>query len=198
MTDKTIHILLVEDEAAHAELIKRAFVLATATHVSLTVASTLQEARQRLADTTPDLMICDLKLPDGNGIELIPGERETAPYPVLIMTSHGDENIAVTAMKAGAMDYVVKSETSFSQLPRTVTRSLREWNNMVERRRAEKAVKLNEDRLESLFKVSQTPWAAEDELINASLEEGVRLTGSHVGYLHFYNEDEDTIFFSTF
>ncbi len=192
MNDRAIQILVVEEEAAHAELVRRAFESA-ADHVTLTIVATLHEAEDYLADFTPDLIISDLQLPDGNGIDLLPREGETPRYPVLIMTSHGDENAAVEVMKAGALDYVVKSEKAFSKMPGIAKRSLREWDHIIKQKRAEVAVKLNQDRLESLFRISQAVWGSEDELIGASLEEGVGLTGSKAGYLHFYDEDQETI-----
>ena len=193
MIDRPIHILLVESEAAHEEEIRRTLGSA-GDLVTLTAVSSLQEAREQLAGFTPDLLIADLQLPDGTGIELIPPEPDNARYPVLLMTSHGDENVAVAAIKAGALDYVVKSPKVFSGMVGIVSRSLREWGHILERRRAEAAVKLNHDRLESLFRISQTPqWRTESELISTSLEEAVRLTESNAGYFHFYDEEEQTI-----
>ncbi|MBF0500656.1 MAG: response regulator [Candidatus Riflebacteria bacterium] len=53
----------------------------------------------------------------------------------------------------------------------------------------EKALRLNEDRLETLFKLTQMTSLPEGELADFALEEAVRLTRSRVGYLHFYSED---------
>jgi PAS domain S-box-containing protein len=192
MIDRPIHILLVVDEGSQEEVIRRAFDSA-AELVTLTSAPTLHEARRHLATFTPDLLIADFRLPDGTGIEFIPKEQDSARYPVLIMSSQGDENAAVAAIKAGALDCVVKSPKVFSGMVGIVSRSLREWGHILERRRAEAAVKLNQERLEALFKISQTPWRTEEELIGTSLEEGVRLTESKAGYLHFYDEQRQTI-----
>jgi len=192
MNDRAIQILLVEEETTQAEEIRRSFETA-GVPVALTIIATLREAREYLAAGAPDLVICDLHLPDGNGINLLPREEETPRYPVLFMTAHGDEIAAVEVMKAGALDYVVKSEKVFAGMPGIVKRSLREWDHIVQRKRAEATVKLNEERLESLFRLSQKAWGSETELIDASLEEGVRLTGSKAGYLHFYDEDQKTI-----
>jgi PAS domain S-box-containing protein len=56
-----------------------------------------------------------------------------------------------------------------------------------------KEILLNEERFETLFKLSQMTSASEEEIISFALEEVVRLTESRVGYLHFINEDIDTI-----
>ena len=74
MTANIPHVLLVEDEDAHTELIHRAFE-DEANLVNLTIARSLQEARNYLAAFTPDLVIVDFLLPDGKGTELLPAER---------------------------------------------------------------------------------------------------------------------------
>jgi signal transduction histidine kinase/DNA-binding response OmpR family regulator len=136
MKEHTIHILLVEDEPAHVELIRRAFE-AQSEAARLTVAHTLQEAQDHLARAHPDLIITDLRLPDGDGSELLPANPDEAVYPLIILTSHGSEEVAVEVMKAGALDYVVKSEAAFAAMPRIVERVLKGWSHFVERKQAE-------------------------------------------------------------
>ena len=68
MTSKKTHILLIEDEKAHAELIRRAF-KSHPKEVGLTITTSLYEAQQYLAKSIPDLVIADLFLPDGKGVE---------------------------------------------------------------------------------------------------------------------------------
>jgi|WetSurMetagenome_2_1015567.scaffolds.fasta_scaffold00155_3 hypothetical protein len=62
-----------------------------------------------------------------------------------------------------------------------------------ERKRAEESLRLNKDRLESLLKLSHIEAKVEKDIIDFALEEVVRLTKSKGGYLHFFNEDEQTI-----
>jgi signal transduction histidine kinase len=136
MTAKTLQLLLVEDNPAHAELIRRAF-LSSDRQVELTVARTLQEARAALATVQPDLAIIDLLLPDGRGLELLPGDESAAYYPSVMMTSHGNEQAAVEAIKTGAVDYVVKSEATLADMPHIAERVLRAWGHISERKRLE-------------------------------------------------------------
>ena len=146
MNGKDLRILLVEDEVAHAELIRRAFSARDQT-IELTVAHSLDQARASLAATAPDLIISDLRLPDGDGVELLPADRSRPPYPVVIMTSHGDEQVAVEAIKAGALDYVVKSELTLAEMPRIAERALREWGHITERQRAEQTAQQAQENL---------------------------------------------------
>ena len=144
MNNRMIHILLIEDDKAHIELIRRAFE-SQAGLVKLIIAHNLQEAHECIVKSIPDLIIADLRLPDGQGSELLPPDMRDSLYPVIIMTSHGDEQVAVEAMKAGALDYVVKSDVTLTEMPRIAERTLREWGHIIERRRAEEALhKLNE------------------------------------------------------
>jgi PAS domain S-box-containing protein len=154
MDEATVSILLVEDEAAHANLIKRAFGRRE-NRERLIVAASLEEARAHLSqELPPDLVIADLLLPDGRGTELLPSEGEEYPYPVMIMTSHGDEKVAVEAIKGGAVDYVVKSAHVLADLPHIAERAMREWGHIVDRRRAEKALQRSERRFRRLFEHS--------------------------------------------
>lgn len=146
MGRKTTHILLVEDEEAHGELIRRAFET-QAEGVTLTVVRTLREARATLAESTPDLVIADIRLPDGNGLEILPPEKEGVCFPVVVLTGHGDERAAVEAMKRGALDYVVKSEATLANTPHITSRTLREWGHITARKRAEDALRRSENEL---------------------------------------------------
>ena len=143
-------ILIVEDDPAHDALIRRAFE-EYATPARLTTARSLREALVTLEATKPDLVITDLRLPDGDGGELVRSLRDRAPCPVVVMTAFGDQKVAVEAMRLGALDYVVKSELAFAEMPHVAARALREWGHLVERRRAEEALRSSEEKHRSLI-----------------------------------------------
>ncbi len=146
MDDDAVHILLVEDEAAHAELIARAFELYDQ-KVQLSVSRSLAEARSFLKrHLPPTLIIADWRLPDGEGLELLSIDSAPQTIPIVIMTSHGNERVAVEAIKIGAIDYIVKSETTLLEMPQIAARALRQWQHVVERRRAELALRESEAR----------------------------------------------------
>jgi diguanylate cyclase (GGDEF)-like protein/PAS domain S-box-containing protein len=131
--NKIVNILLVEDEEAHAELMRRAFERYPEKY-QLNIVGTISQARLILAESPPDIVIADMKLPDGDSIELLPGSIEQAEIPFIIITSYGDEHAAVTVIKNGALDYVPKSEEMLANMQRIIERSLREWVNIVERK----------------------------------------------------------------
>ncbi len=86
-------------------------------------------------------------LPDGKGNALLPGKNEDLLFPVVVMTSYGDEKAAVEAMKAGALDYIAKSETMLRDMPHLVTQALREWHHITKRRKAEASLAEEKERL---------------------------------------------------
>jgi PAS domain S-box-containing protein len=150
MNEKNIYILLVEDEDSHADLIFRSFESATVP-MDLVRVRNIKEAHISIAGTTPDLIIADYLLTDGKGTELIPVNKEEHPYPIVIMTSHGDEEIAVQAMKAGAFDYIVKSVTILDDMLNICEKILLEWNYTIRHKIVEKELKESEARFKSIL-----------------------------------------------
>lgn len=125
------NILLVEDDENHAALINRAF--ATESHCRLVVTSTLEQAKSQLDLSSPDLIITDVKLPDGHGTELlVPG----SDCPTIVMTSYSDEKVAINAIRSGAAEYIVKTAETMASLPRTASRVMREWRLVIEQKLA--------------------------------------------------------------
>ncbi|MDR3458749.1 MAG: response regulator [Verrucomicrobiae bacterium] len=127
-------ILLIEDEADHAELIGRALQGAPSDYEILH-ARNLAAAREMLVLAVPDLALVDYRLPDGRGDEFV--VSAAGRFPVILLTAFGNERTAVEAIKAGALDYVVKSPEMFADMTHLVQRSLREWENINERKHAE-------------------------------------------------------------
>jgi len=155
---KAAVILVVEDNESHVELIRRALV-PKGKQFNLAIAGTLAEARKKLAHASPDLLIVDYQLPDGKGIELLPGNPNQLSFPVVMMTGHGDEKIATAAMKAGAIDYIVKSDKTLADMPYVIERILQEWQRNIERKLAESRLAKTELRyLNLVASVSALPW----------------------------------------
>jgi DNA-binding NtrC family response regulator len=95
-------ILIVDDEAVIRSALRR---LLEREGYATAEAGRLDEARRMCSGSSFDLVICDLRLPDGDGMELMPDCGDT---PVLIMTSFASVRSAVDAMRQGAADYIAK------------------------------------------------------------------------------------------
>lgn len=139
MMDNSIHILLIEDEPAHAELIQRAFE-DRGDGARLTITPTLAEARAQLNKLEPTIIVADWRLPDGDSSSLLTDPHHPHSPPIVIMTSYGTERMAVEAMRLGALDYIVKSSESMADMPHIVERAVRQWETLREQERMQSAL----------------------------------------------------------
>lgn len=107
-----LRVLHVEDSPVDADLIRRQLARQDA-DIVLDRVPTLEMARARLADAGRyDLALLDINLPDGNGFELLDEiQARKLPLAVVVLTGSGDVNAAITALKAGADDYLVKQNS---------------------------------------------------------------------------------------
>ncbi len=147
-------ILVVEDDDSHAELVRRSFE-SLPEEYRLHVAGCLHDARQVMEIDTPCLVLTDFRLPDGDGCDLV--KMVSGACPVVMMTSQGNEQLAVDAMKAGIMDYVVKSEAAFSAVPHIAKRAIREWSCIQARQQAENRLNEQVHFLHQLLDALPTP-----------------------------------------
>ena len=86
-----------------------------------------QEAITKIRQNQNVLMLLDYVLPDMNGKQLVQSLSEQGhSVPFVVMTGHGDQNIAVEMMKLGARDYVVKDSDFMERLPQVINRTLKE------------------------------------------------------------------------
>lgn len=105
MTDLHTHILIVEDEADI-----RRFVRLTLESEGHTVheAATLQRGLIEAGTRRPDLVVLDLGLPDGDGVDLIRDLRTWSAMPIIVLSARSAEASKIAALDAGADDYLVK------------------------------------------------------------------------------------------
>lgn len=98
-------ILIIEDDAAIAALLERSL---KQHHYQTLHVSTLKEARMQLQTHTPQLILLDLGLPDGDGKSLIPHLRRSLQTPIIVLSARREEQEIVAALDLGADDYVTK------------------------------------------------------------------------------------------
>ena len=120
-----MNILYVEDDSVDVELARRALRQADA-GVQVISASTVEEALAALTHNREsaaqfDLVLTDLRLPDGSGLDILYAIRHAQlPLPVVVLTGQGDEDVAISAIKAGADDYITKRGDYHRRLPEIV------------------------------------------------------------------------------
>jgi two-component system, NtrC family, response regulator PilR len=100
------HVLVVDDE----EDIRELFILTLQRMgLSCDTAALLSEGIQLIDKKNYDLVLTDMRLPDGDGIELVRHVQKTKPHiPIAVITAYGNIESAVNTLKAGAFDYVSK------------------------------------------------------------------------------------------
>ncbi|HQQ64388.1 MAG TPA: two-component system response regulator KdpE [Pseudomonadales bacterium] len=105
MSSNVLNILVIEDDAQI-----RHFICSTLNAESWRVfeAGTLKQGLVEAGTRKPDLVILDLGLPDGNGIDFIREFRCWSPAPVIVLSARTEEHDKVAALDAGADDYLTK------------------------------------------------------------------------------------------
>lgn len=98
--------LIVDDEPDILELVTMTL---SEMDVDTVTAENLSQARQALSQQAFDVCFTDMRLPDGNGLDLVSHIQKTMPtLPVAVITAYGNVDLAVQALKAGAFDFVSK------------------------------------------------------------------------------------------
>lgn len=101
-----IRALVIDDEPDIRELLE---ITLSRMAIDVDSAADISEAKQRLDSTQYDICLTDMKLPDGNGIDLVRHiQKHHSNLPVAVITAHGSMDVAIEAMKAGAFDFVSK------------------------------------------------------------------------------------------
>ncbi len=140
-------ILLVEDSPGDARLVEILLGEGAPAHTfHLDHVENLGDALGRLGDTTYDVVLLDLSLPDSHGLDTLNAVLTAAPrLPIVVLTGTADNEVALKAVHSGAQDYLVKGEGD----GRTIHRAL---SYAIERTRAEEALRDSEARFRALFK----------------------------------------------
>jgi len=122
---EAIRVLLVEDEAGDAHLVKMKLKQTQGESFDLTWAQSLSEAQHYLDASPFDVMLLDLSLPDSEGLATVYSARNMAmSIPIVVLSGRGDTDFALTALEAGAVDYMVKGDFGYDGLARVIRYAL--------------------------------------------------------------------------
>ncbi|RUT08969.1 hypothetical protein DSM106972_010220 [Dulcicalothrix desertica PCC 7102] len=123
--EKTLKILVVDDDEVDRMTVRRALYNAGVLAV-LSEVDTCSEAIKLVHTNSYDCVFLDYRLPDGDGLTLISQLRaENIKVPLVVLTGQSDELIAVELMKAGANDYLSKSQVSSETLAQVLRNAIR-------------------------------------------------------------------------
>jgi diguanylate cyclase (GGDEF)-like protein/PAS domain S-box-containing protein len=142
MSDKTIKILLVEDNPGDARLIREMLNDPRSHDMELSHVVCLSDAEKFLAEHSVDIILLDLGLPDAQGLAAVRRTHDLAPrVPLVVLTGMDDERLASEALQDGVQDYIVKGQIETPGLLRSLRYS-------IERKRMEEALFEEKERAE--------------------------------------------------
>ena len=146
-------ILYVEDEIAHVELTQRTLEDNFQEDFVLFHRESLRSALELLqSEADIDIVLADLRLPDGSGLDLLYKIQELQlPPAVVLVTGQGDQEVAVKALKAGAADYLVKQSDYLHRLPVVISNAIAQ-NRLVREQAAKREAEIKYQSL-----IEQTP-----------------------------------------
>ena len=126
------YVMVVEDDETVADVLRD--VLA-GEPLELEFATSGDEAVRRVSERCPDLILTDISLPGKTGLDVMRHARSVDPeVAVILMTGYASVQTAIDALRQGASDYVTKPFDDISEIPRTVSRHLRNRRLKVENR----------------------------------------------------------------
>jgi signal transduction histidine kinase len=125
MKEKALRVLLVEDNAGDARLLREMFSKERPDSFALTHLLRMSEAVIHLEKGEVDIVLLDMGLPDEHGLDTVRRAHAVAPeVPLIVLTGLDDEALAAEAMKQGAQDYLIKGQIENRALPRALRHAI--------------------------------------------------------------------------
>jgi signal transduction histidine kinase len=125
MKEKALQVLVIEDNAGDVRLLREMFSKERADSFELTHLLRMSDAEAHLAKGGVDIVLLDMGLPDGHGLDTVRRAHAVAPgVPMIVLTGLDDEALAAEAMQAGAQDYLIKGQIENRALPRALRHAI--------------------------------------------------------------------------
>lgn len=129
-------LLVVEDNTLHARLVLTMLSEAWGDEAPVRHVKRLESALEAIEESPPDCVLLDLVLPDADGLEAVDALLENAPHvPIVVLSAHKDDHLALRAVRRGAQDYLVKGTVTADALARSVQLAIQRHHS--ERRSAD-------------------------------------------------------------
>ena len=164
-----LKILIVDDEEADRITVRR-LLKRSGMETQITEAADYEEAKEKMSNNLFDCVLIDYLLPDQDGLTLVREIRQQGvKIPLIILTGHGDEEIAVDMMKAGASDYLSKFRLTPSRLNQAMQNALRiyeaEQEAAIAKQEKEHLAKQKEDFIARMTHDLRTPLVSANHIL---------------------------------
>ena len=131
MTSTDLHILIAEDELSHAVIFRRRLEKEFP-GARIEVVTSMRDYRDSIAAESPSIALVDLNLTDGCTLDMLTASAGVHSFPVVMMSSYASKQVADDALKAGVMDFIIKSPEVFLSIGDIVEKTMREWERRQE------------------------------------------------------------------
>ncbi len=116
-----LNVLLIEDDSDYADMVTNILNSSLQEPCTVHVSQRLSDGLKQLRQRHVDVILLDMDLPDSSGMNTLRQTMAEAPHlPIVILTGHADEKIAVDALHQGAQDYLIKGQNETSFLARAI------------------------------------------------------------------------------
>ncbi len=180
--EQTINILLIDDDDFDTRNFSRAL-LKSGLDVKLTTISSPVVGLNTIIQNTDefDILFLDYKLPGSNGLSLLRSIRNHGILlPIIIVTSQGDEKVAVEMMKAGATDYIPKSLLTVDGLTQSIRNAMRLHTMAMEKEQTKRELSIAENKIQSLVARSSVWLFSVDKAGLFTLSEGKTMPSTQI------------------
>ena len=155
MQTQNPRILLVEDDLIQAKLVKRVLDKSTMQYFFTHVSSGEECLDLVKNENEFDIILLDYSLPEMDGLNVLRSLKKMRPdIPVIVITAHGSEDIAVQIMKEGAFDYVIKKDNYVERIPYVIKENLQRLIFEEEKAKLQAQLRASEERYRNLFETS--------------------------------------------
>lgn len=169
---KPVHVLVIEDDKAYAQMIQEFLLGQRGSSFLVDCVHRLSDGLKRLGSGDVDVVVLDLHLPDGQGLEVFERVYACVPgVPIIILSgSFGDQTFAVEAVEKGAQDYLVKASFEWNTF-------LRSLHYAIRRKATEEALKTAngqlKEKLREVDRLNQIMMEREERILE--LKEEVKI-----------------------
>jgi PAS domain S-box-containing protein len=185
MPSESLRILLIDDDDEDRFLVRSLLREGPDQAISVVEEATFERGLARIVEGPFDLALLDYRLGEQDALALLSQARaKGVTTPVVVLTGRGSEEVAVEAMKLGAVDYLVKSKLDRLGLAACIRRALDAARQRARVALAEAALRESEERLRTLLE------AVPDGLLVVNAEGSIVLGNAQAGVMFGYSREE--------